>query len=87
MYSEGNGVPQDYVDAYKWFSLVVGKGVLMAKQFLKDITPQKTSALIAETQRLAQEWKPSQVELIRAPGGHTYYPQLMWPAIDRIVTD
>ena len=58
MYSEGNGVPQDNVEAYKWFTLAAGNGVLMAKQFRKDITPKMTPAQIAEAQRLAREWKP-----------------------------
>jgi TPR repeat protein len=58
MYSEGNGVPQDNVEAYKWFTLAAGNGVLMAKQFRKDITPKMTPAQITEAQRLAREWKP-----------------------------
>jgi TPR repeat protein len=57
-YSEGKGVPQNNVEAYKWFTLAAGNGVLMAKQFRKDITPKMTPAQIAKAQRLAREWKP-----------------------------
>lgn len=58
MFSEGNGVPIDNVEAYKWFTLAAGNGVLMAKQFRKDITPKMTPAQIAEAQLLARDWKP-----------------------------
>jgi TPR repeat protein len=62
IYSEGRGVPQDYVEAYKWFILAslepqesLGKGYVEARDALRlKMSPQQ----IAEAQKLAREFKP-----------------------------
>ena len=64
MYANGQDVPQDYVRAHKWFSLGASKlsgtdgdtavnncGLAAAKM---------TLAQIAEAQKLAREWKPTE---------------------------
>jgi TPR repeat protein len=62
MYQNGEGVPQDYVQAYKWFSLAAAtytdkpnhdKAVKERERVAARMTP----AQIAEAQRLAREWK------------------------------
>jgi TPR repeat protein len=64
MYRQGQGVPQDYVQAHKWYNLAatiytnteVHRDAAKARDSLaKRMTP----AQIAEAQRLAREWKPS----------------------------
>ena len=58
MYDEGQGVSQDLVQAYKWYSLAATNGDKPAAE-LRDATAQQmTPAQIAEGQKLALEWKP-----------------------------
>jgi hypothetical protein len=48
MYARGRGVPQDFVQAHKWF-IIAGH--------TDDVLPRRmTSAQIAEAQKLAREW-------------------------------
>ena len=58
MYQLGKGVPQDYVEAHKWFNLATAQGDKLAKWFRDDVASLMTPAQIAEAQRLAREWKP-----------------------------
>jgi uncharacterized protein len=62
MYSRGEGVPQDFVQAHMWFNLAAAQGppVLstMAQKHRDEIAEKMTPAQIAEAQRLAREWKP-----------------------------
>ncbi|MBT5383485.1 MAG: SEL1-like repeat protein [Kordiimonadaceae bacterium] len=48
MYDNGNGVPQDYVEAYKCWNLA-------AKEFKEMIEEKMTRQQIAEGQRLSGE--------------------------------
>ena len=63
MYNSGLGVPQDLVQAHKWFSLAASRatradvreqGTNNRDIVATSMTPQQ----IAEAQRLAREWKP-----------------------------
>jgi uncharacterized protein len=65
MYDEGRGVPQDYVQAHKWYNLAASRFPTSAKEFRdravgnRDaIAAKMTPAQIAEAQKLAREWKP-----------------------------
>ncbi len=63
MYGEGQGVPQDYVQAHMWYNLAASKhplGEVRNKAVkTRDILAEKmTPAQIAEAQKLAREWKP-----------------------------
>jgi len=49
MYDNGNGVPQDDVEAYKCWNLA-------AKEFKEMIEEKMTRQQIAEGQRLSREW-------------------------------
>ena len=64
MYENGQGVPQDYVQAYLWFSLaamrVSASGAEDRMNALGNrdrIAAKKTAAQIAEAERLTREWK------------------------------
>ena len=66
MYATGEGVPQDYVQAYKWFTLSattqlawaanVRNASVSGREF---VAAKMTTAQIAEAQKLASEWRPS----------------------------
>ena len=64
-YAVGNGVPKDYVQAYKWFSLASASGQTWdestsasAKENLEIAEARMTPGQVAEAQRLAREFKP-----------------------------
>ena len=65
MYHGGLGVPQDYVQAHKWFNIAASRFPASQKQArdlalkARDaIATMMTPAQIAEAQQLAREWKP-----------------------------
>ena len=57
IYSTGNGVPQDYVIAHKWFNLAAMNGSREARGIRAEIARDMTPEQIAEAQRLAREWR------------------------------
>ena len=59
LYASGKGVPRDYVQAHVWFNLAAQQGDDSAKalrNFMEEV--RLSTALIAEAQKLAREWKP-----------------------------
>jgi TPR repeat protein len=58
MYEQGNGVPQDYVEAHKWYTLAAASGDKVAAGLRDLLAKQMTPADIAEAQKMAGEWKP-----------------------------
>ncbi len=58
MYSNGQGVPQDYVQAYMWLSLPAAQGSETAREGRDLLEEMMTPPQIANAQRLAREWKP-----------------------------
>ena len=59
MYYEGQGVPQDYVQAHMWFNLAAASGKENAAENRDIAASNMTPAQIAEAQKLAREWKPT----------------------------
>ncbi len=61
MYNDGQGVLQDYVQAYMWYNLA-GLHASDVRDAVIDlrarVAAHMTHAQIAEAQRLAREWKP-----------------------------
>ena len=60
---KGRGVPQDYVQAYTWYTLAVSHFAPGSKRDLaiearETIATLMTPAQIAEAEKLAREWKP-----------------------------
>jgi TPR repeat protein len=56
MYGNGKGVPQDYVQAHKWYDIAGANGYELGTSN-RDIAAQRmTPAQIAEAQKLAKEW-------------------------------
>ncbi len=58
LYGNGQGLPQDYVQAYKWFSLAAALGDEIARDNRDRAAELMNPAQITEAQRLAQAWKP-----------------------------
>jgi uncharacterized protein len=62
-YESGTGLPQDYVEAHKWFNLAAAatKYEDFREDFRKqrdDLAHKMTASQVQEAQRLAREWKP-----------------------------
>ncbi len=57
MYELGQGVQQDYVQAYLWFNLAAAQGDEGARKDRDILAEQMTLAQIGDAQRLAREWK------------------------------
>lgn len=57
MYANGHGVPQDYARAHMWLSLSAAQGHEYAATERASIARIMTQAQIAESQKLAREWK------------------------------
>jgi uncharacterized protein len=63
-YAEGRTVPQDYVQAHKWFNLA-GSGAAASEEALRDraigarerVAAEMAPEQIAEAQRLARQWE------------------------------
>ena len=65
MYGDGLGVPQDYVQAYKWYDLAAERFAASETEKRDDAAKRRdevasnmTPAQIAEAQRLVRAWKP-----------------------------
>ncbi len=58
LYHKGRGVPQDFVQAYKWYNLAATYGEKRGAEARDALAKQMTPAQIAEAQKLAREWKP-----------------------------
>jgi hypothetical protein len=71
MYDDGQGVTQDYVEAYKWLSLAMARATgerhKMVAAARDRVAQLMTPAQIAEAQNLAGEWR-SQTAAPQTPG-------------------
>ena len=56
-YLEGWGVPQDYVLAHMWGNLAAAQGNPIGKFIRDEVAKKMTPAQVAESQKLAREWK------------------------------
>lgn len=57
MYDEGEGVPKDKVQAYKWFSLAATNGDRPTAMLCDSLEKEVTPAQVTEAKKLANEWK------------------------------
>src|SRR5271166_5291069 len=66
MYANGRGVPQDDITTHMWFDLAASRAGdatvrQMAVRNRDEAAAKMTPAQIAEAQRMAREWKPTQL--------------------------
>ena len=55
MFTNGDGVPQDYKEAFAWFSVAQANGDEDAKEALSNLTNEMTKEQIADAMSLATE--------------------------------
>ena len=55
-YENGQGVPQDYVQAYMWFDLAAAQNVTAAASFRDSLELLMTPEQLAQAQQLATQW-------------------------------
>jgi clan AA aspartic protease (TIGR02281 family) len=82
MYANGQGVPQNYVLAYKWFSLSAAQGYTDAVKGRDFITARMTPAEVNEAQKLVPA--PANADIVismRRVGGINVVPVLINDAI------
>ncbi len=60
MYENGQGVPQDDVQARMWLNLAAAQGNKTARKMRGILAEKMTPAQLADAQRMAREWKPKQ---------------------------
>jgi uncharacterized protein len=53
----GEGVPQDFVQAYVWFDLALGQGYSGARRAKDKVAERMTPSEIKEAERLTKEWR------------------------------
>ena len=62
MYENGWGVPQDYIQAFMWYSLAASDRTDEDRETAvtnrDSVAQEMYSEQMAEAQRLAREWKP-----------------------------
>ena len=58
MHANGTGVPENAVQAYKWWNLAAAQGLRNAIDAKAIIEKEMTREQIAEAPRLSAEWKP-----------------------------
>ena len=61
LFTDGRGVPRDLIQAHKWFDLAAAQAWEEANQRRNQVAAQMSPQQIAEAQRLAGEWKPTEI--------------------------
>ncbi len=56
LYSTGQGVQRDYIQAHKWFNLAAIRGLSRAQVDRCELAKDMSRQQIAEAQRQAREW-------------------------------
>ena len=56
---EGLGVPQNYVEAHRWYNLAAAAGVGAAPAARDALAAKMTKEQLGEAQRLAAQWRPT----------------------------
>ena len=56
MYATGEGIPKDYIQAYAWWNIAAAQDNETAKENLKIITREMTTAGITKAQELSLEY-------------------------------
>ena len=57
MYDSGEGVPENFVLAYKWANLAAARGSEKARELKSGVKKLMTREQIAEAQQLSLEWE------------------------------
>jgi peptidoglycan hydrolase-like protein with peptidoglycan-binding domain len=60
MNEAGNGTPQNFVEAHKWYNLAASRGHRHAADARNAVAERMTTQQIAEAQRAARGWQPEE---------------------------
>ncbi|WP_163558613.1 SEL1-like repeat protein [Halomonas sp. NO4] len=66
LYETGNGTPQDFVQAHKWYNLAAARGHRNAAEARDSLADLMTSGQIAEAQQATRGWQPKAASSSRA---------------------
>ncbi|WP_240538768.1 SEL1-like repeat protein [Halomonas sp. SH5A2] len=58
MYEAGNGTPQNFIEAHKWYNLAASRGHRHAADARNAVAERMTTQQIAEAQQAARGWQP-----------------------------
>ncbi len=58
MHALGNGVPQDFAAAHRWYSLAAAQGHEAAQRDRDELAVGIPSEQVAETERFVEQWEP-----------------------------
>jgi TPR repeat protein len=53
-----NRVPQDYVEAYKWFTIAARQGLAVAEENLRKVALEMSGSQLVEALRRCREFQP-----------------------------
>jgi TPR repeat protein len=59
MYEDGTGVSQDYVEAYKWYTIAAERTGDRAREFSRaceELAGKMTPAQVSDAQKRARDW-------------------------------
>lgn len=59
LYSTGQGVGLDYIEAHKWFNLAALRGIRRAQVDRAELAREMSATEVAEAQRQARYWMTS----------------------------
>jgi len=57
MHENGEGFPQDYIEAHKWYSFSEANGSKSGRKFRKIIEKRMSPEQITKAHKLAREWR------------------------------
>ncbi|MDG4866587.1 SEL1-like repeat protein [Guyparkeria sp. 1SP6A2] len=68
----GNGTPQDFVQAHKWYNLAAARGHRHAPEARDSLAKRMTDAQVAEAQQAARGWQPEEADSSQATSQASY---------------
>jgi TPR repeat protein len=80
-YALGNGVPQDFVEAYKWLNLAAARGVGDAQPWRRELAKAMTKKQIAEGQRRSALFMANREKRVESPERFFAQPESIGNAI------
>ncbi|MDR5900273.1 SEL1-like repeat protein [Halomonas vilamensis] len=84
MHEAGNGTPQNFVEAHKWYNLAASRSHRHAADARNAIAEQMTTQQIAEAQRAARSWRPETTSSSQSTPASTQATTASRPAIETL---
>jgi len=56
MYLMGQGVPEDFVEAYAWFAVAAARGDMISRDYIDIVANNMTPAQVEKAKALAEEY-------------------------------